>query len=60
MSEEQWKAVSRTLDFILAQPISKPIKESPGITAIRGEPPKKERKPKKQKNEPPAKQLRMF
>jgi hypothetical protein len=58
MSTDEWKAVSRTLDFIMAQP-PKPIKESPGVTAVRGEPPKPQRKPKKSKEQPPE-QLRMF
>jgi hypothetical protein len=59
VSKDEWQAVSRTIDFIMAQPTGKPIKESPGVTAIRGEPPKPQRKPKKQK-EQPAEQLRLF
>ena len=35
------------------------IKESPGVTAIKGEAPKPQRKPRKPK-EQPAEQLRMF
>ncbi len=38
----------------------KKIKESPGTSAIRGEPEQPKRKPKKQKQEPPVEQLRMF
>jgi hypothetical protein len=56
MSTDDWKAVSRTLDFIMAQ---QPVKESPGVTAVRGEPPKPQRKPRKPK-EQPAEQLRLF
>jgi hypothetical protein len=53
MSQEEWERVSRTIDFILKQPTG-------GAVAIKGEPPKKQRKPKKPKQEPPAEQLRMF
>jgi hypothetical protein len=49
MSQDEWKAVSRTLDFIMAQ---QPTKESPGVTAVRGEAPKPVRKPKKEKERP--------
>jgi hypothetical protein len=56
MSQDEWKAVSRTLDFIIAQ---QPTKESPGVTAVRGEAPKPQRKPKKTK-EQPTEQLRLF
>ncbi len=59
MSAEQWYQVSRTLDFIMAQPTGKPIAESPGVTAVRGEAPKQQRKPKKTKEQPPE-QLRLF
>jgi hypothetical protein len=60
MSAEQWNQVSRTLDFIMTQPTGKPIKENPAIYGIKGEPEKKTRKPKKEKEQPPAQQLRMF
>jgi len=36
------------------------IKESPGVTAIRGEAPKPQRKPKKLKLEQPMEKQRMF
>jgi hypothetical protein len=39
---------------------SKKIAESPGVTAVRGEASKPQRKPKKPKQEQPAEQLRMF
>jgi len=60
MSNEQWQQVSHVLDFILAQPTSKPIKESSASYGIRGEPEQQKRKPKKQKKEQPAEQLRLF
>ena len=47
MSGEQWHQVSHVLDYIMAQPTDKPCKESPGATAVRGEPPKPHKKPKK-------------
>ena len=59
MSTDEWRAVSRVLDFIMQQS-SKPIKESPGAAGVRGEPEKPKRKPKKPKQEPPAEQLRLF
>jgi hypothetical protein len=59
MSTDDWKAVSRTLDFIMSQQPTKVMKESPGVTAVRGEAPKPQRKPKKQKEQPPE-QLRLF
>jgi hypothetical protein len=59
MSPQEWNQVSHVLDFIIAQPAGKQIKGSPGATAIRGEAPKPQRKPKKQKEQPPE-QLRMF
>jgi hypothetical protein len=58
MRTEQWAQISRTLDYIMAQPTGKPIKESPGATAVRGEAPKPQRKPKKK--EQPPEQLRLF
>jgi hypothetical protein len=60
MSTDEWSTISRTLDFILKQPTTKPIKESPASYGIRGEPEKPKRKPKKPKPEPTAEQLRMF
>jgi hypothetical protein len=57
MSKDEWGIVSRTIDYVLSQSIGKKIKENPAIVAIRGEPPKKD---KKQKKEPPAEQLRLF
>lgn len=57
MSTEEWSTVSRTIDYILNQKPAKVIKESPAVIAIRGEPPKKE---KKQKKEQPVEQLRLF
>ena len=53
MSSEQWNQVSRVIDFIMQQP-------NGGAVAVKGEPPKKQRKPKKPKQKPPAEQLRMF
>ena len=53
MSQEEWAKVSRTIDFIMKQPTGAAV-------AIKGEPPKKQRKAKKRKIEPPAEQLRMF
>lgn len=38
---------------------SKKIAESPGVTAIRGEPPKPQRKPRKSKEQPPE-QMKLF
>jgi len=52
LSLEQWSRVSRVLDYIASHK-----KESGGAVAIRGEPPKKEKKPKK---EEPGTQLRLF
>ena len=52
MSTEQWTRISRTLDFIMSQQSTKVIKESPGATAVRGDPPKPQRKPKKSKEQP--------
>jgi hypothetical protein len=40
VSTDERQAVSRTIDFIMAQPTGKLIKESPGVTAVRGEVPK--------------------
>ncbi len=59
MSTDEWGQVSRLIDYVLAQQPAKPIKESPGATAVRGEPPKPQRKPKKSK-EQPSEQLRLF
>lgn len=53
MSNEQWERVSRVMDFILKQPME-------AAQDVRGKPEKKQRKPKKEKTEPCAKQLRMF
>ena len=61
MSSEQWNQASHVLDFILAQPTGKPIKESPASYGIRGQPEQPKRKPKKEKpKELAADQLRMF
>jgi hypothetical protein len=60
MSPTEWQAISRTIDFILTQPTSKPIKESPASYGIRGEPEQPKRRPKKSKPEPKAEQLRLF
>jgi hypothetical protein len=59
MSTEQWNQASHVLDYIMSQPTGKPIKESPGATAVRGEPPKPQRKPKRKAEQPPE-QLRLF
>ncbi len=60
LSFEQWGRISRTLDFILKQQPTKTIKESPASYGIQGEPEQLKRKPKKQKKEQPAEQLRLF
>ena len=60
MSTEQWNQASHVLDYILAQPTGKPIKESQASYGIRGEPEQPKRKPKKQKKEQSAEQLRLF
>ena len=59
LSFDQWGRISHTLDFILKQQPTKVIKESPGVTAVRGEAPKPLRKTKKSKEQPPE-QLRLF
>ncbi len=59
MSSEQWNQASHVLDYILAQPTGKPIKENPAIYGIRGDPEKPKRKPQKPKEQPPE-QLRLF
>ena len=60
MSAEQWQQISHVLDYILAQPTGKPIKESPAGYDIKREPEQPKRKPKKQTKEQPAEQLRLF
>ncbi len=57
---DQWGRISRTLDFILKQQPTTTIKESPAGYGIKGEPEQPKRKPKKQKQEQPAEQLRLF
>ena len=59
MSIDDWGQISRLIDFVMAQPGGKPIKESPAIYSIKGEPEKPPRKPKKGKEQPPE-QLRLF
>ena len=58
MSIDQCGAVSRLIDYVMAQPSGKVIKESPGATAVRGGAPKPKRKPKTK--EQPPEQLRLF
>jgi len=58
MSTDEWRQVSRLIDYVMAQPSGKAIKESPGVTAIRGEALKPKRKPKTK--EQPPEQLRLF
>lgn len=60
MSTDEWRTISHTLDFILAQSTTKQIKESPATYGIRGEAEQPKRKPKKQKKEQGVEQLRMF
>ncbi len=57
---DQWGRISRTLDFILKQQPTKTIKESPAGYGIKGEPEQPKRKPKKEKQQPAAEQLRLF
>ena len=51
-------AATFAIDYVMAQPSGKAIKESPGATAVRGEAPKPKRKPKTK--EQPPEQLRLF
>jgi hypothetical protein len=60
VTSEQWNQTSHVLDYIMAQPTGKQIRESPGVASIRGEVEQPKRKPKKDKKEVPAQQLRMF
>ena len=53
MSQDEWERVSRTIDFIMQQPTG-------GAVAVKGEPPKKQRKPKKPVLEQQPEQLRLF
>lgn len=57
---DQWGRITRTLDFILKQQPTKTIKESPANYGIRGEPEQPKSKPRKQKKEQPAEQVRLF
>ena len=59
MSTDEWRQISRLIDYVMAQPSGKAIKESPGVTAVRGEPPRKTKRPKSKKEQPPE-QLRLF
>jgi hypothetical protein len=44
MTTADWAQISRTLDYIMAQPTGKQIKDSPGAQSIKGEPEKPKRR----------------
>ena len=58
MLTDDWRQISRLIDYVMAPPRGKPIKESPAIYCIKGEPEKPPRKPKKGKEESPKKKAK--